>query len=243
MPYTSREDSAPVKRPYFKHLGDTGSDGVVTAAFERPGRFLIITAKEGYVPALARLNVKPDLTGKLEIKAPRRAEVNQPVPLTILDRSSGDGVPEADVWAVRLPIRFTHDDQIPSISNARGLLEELRGLSDGEPADVLNRLGMHLGQTGDDGTLTATFNDVGAYLLVSTKSGYIPAIKTIVIASDMALAIRVPRWITVDEDVTIKVVTRGTATPVEDVEVYTLAGSFTLNLAPSLGSRMGMYPA
>ncbi len=234
MPYASADSPTASGRLYFEHLGDTGSDGVVTAIFDRAGRFLLIATKGGYVPGVAGLAVKPNVGGKLEIKAPRRAEVSQPVSINVVEKGSGDRVPGADVWAIGLPVRVSASEAIPSISDVRELLQGLRDLGGDDIAEVLNRHGEHLGQTGDDGSLIATFTEVGGYLLVSTKSGYVPGTKSIAIVTNKALAIDVPKRVSVEEDVTFRVTTRGIGAPVGVVDLYALGRPFAGSLRMTL---------
>ena len=198
-------------------LGRSDGNGELTYTFENPGRLLIAATKDGYGPGLSKLIVKPHIMNRMTIEAPRRAEVDQPVEIKVVDRNDGQGVPQADVWAIGWPMRLTTDDGAPSISDAKAMLEELRA----GDSTVLQDFGAeHLGQTGDDGVLTHTFGETGSYWLIATKSEYVPAVKPITIVTNRALEIRSPQTADPGEDVTFQVLTRGLGDPVEGASLY-----------------------
>jgi len=198
-------------------LGRSDGNGEIAYAFENSGRLLITATKDGYGPGLSKLIVKPHVMNRMKIEAPRRAEVDQPVEIKVVDRNDGQGVPQADVWAIGWPMRVTTDDGATSISDAKAMLEELRA----GDSTVLRDFGAeHLGQTGDDGVLTHTFGETGSYWLVATKSEYVPAVKSITIVTNRALEIRSPETADPGEDVTFQVLTRGLGDPVEGASLY-----------------------
>ena len=209
-------------------LGETDGSGVVVHTFSRVGRYLIVATMDEYGPGLALLNVRPSVLGRLQIVAPGRSAVDQPVTIRIVERNGGGNVSEADVWAIKMPARISaYDWDFSRIDNdARKLLEESE---DGDVKALLERIGEYLGETGEDGGLTHTFTEVGRYLLLSTKSGYVPGIESITIVADKTLAIKAPRSVDTGEEVILKTVTRGTGTPVAGVDLYalrTVSGGF-----------------
>lgn len=207
---------------YFESLGRTNGSGEVVHTFDRVGGLLIVATMEGYVPGLARLAVKPDLKGKLEIEAPRRAGASEAVIIQVFERRSGDAVPGADVWAIGLQRHVSASAMTLSTDDVKALLEELEGMGSGNITGMLTKRGVHLGKTGDDGVLRHTFTEVGGYLLVATKSEYVPNLKPVAVVADKALAIHGPRMAGVGGNVTFTVITRGTGTPVEGAALYAL---------------------
>jgi len=214
----------------------------VTHTFEKAGRVLLVATKEGWGPGLARMTVKPNVVGKLVIEAPIRAKVSDSVTIKVSDRNTGDAVAGADLWAVRLPWPLETDDLRGAPGHAEGLLEELRLKAGGNMTDVLNSRGMHLGQTNGDGELVHPFGEVGAYLLVATKSGYAPGCRLIVIVPDKELALDIePGSPDVGEEVTFTVTERGSGTPVVGVDLYAVESPFT-GLMPMLPGVLGGNP-
>jgi hypothetical protein len=205
-------------------LGRTTGGGNITHAFDRVGGLLIVATKEGYGPGLAWLTVKPNLLGRLAIDAPGRAKVDEFVSIKVFEKNSVEAVGRADVWAISLPLWLSPREMIPSAADAKALLEELRGASVGDVTEILDGHGQYLGQTNDAGELKHAFGEVGMYMLISTKSGYVPGVKAITIVADEALAIKAdPRRADVGEDITFTATTRGTGTPVDDVALYALS--------------------
>jgi len=228
-------DLAPSRTYNSEFLGRTNSDGEVVHAFDRIGRVLIVATKEGWGPGLARLAVKPDLRGRLAIRAPRRAAVNEPVTIGVVEKRSGEAVPGADAWAINLPELISTQEIIPSTGDLKALFDEIKGEGSGNITELLNSRGEYLGRTNNEGELEHTFTDVGRYLLVTTKSGYAPGFKAIAIVTDKALAIKAePRRVDVGEDVTFTAMTRGTSTPVAGVDLYALGIPFLNPLQMSL---------
>lgn len=207
-------------------LGVTGSDGKVEYTFERPGRFLIVATKDGFGPGLGRLAVKTQFLGRLKIEAPARAPVNELVEMKVVNKNDGQGVAGADVWAISLPHACALTDKAIPADEVKTALEGLR-LADVEDLEgFLSAYGFYLGPTGDDGSLEYAFEEVGRYVLVATKDGYVPGVKRITVVADKALAIRGPRMAEVGEVVTFTSVTRGSGTVVEGVALYALSWPF-----------------
>jgi hypothetical protein len=202
-------------------VGKTGSGGNVSYIFERPGRFLLVATKDDWGPGLAWMTVKSSVEGRLGIKAPPRAPVDEPVSMKVLNTNSGEAVFEADMWAIRLPTPAAAETA-PSVGDLRAMLQELKEGDTEDIAGVLSAYGFPLGQTGTDGVLEYTFGEEGRYLLVATKSGYVPGFRPISIIADIHLAIRGPRYAQIEEVVTFRAVTRVMGRPVEGAALYAL---------------------
>lgn len=207
-------------------LGLTGSDGKVEYTFERPGRFLVVATKDGFGPGLARLTVKTQFLGRLKIEAPVRAPVNELVEMKVVNKNDGQGVAGADVWAISLPLPCALTETTIPLGDVKTAVEGLRVADLKELEALLSAHGLYLGQTGDDGSLEYAFEEVGRYVLVATRDGYVPGVKLITVVADKALAIMGPRMAEVGEVVTFKSVSRGTGTVVEGVALYALRWPF-----------------
>jgi len=211
----------------------------VEYTFERPGRFLIVATKDGFGPGLARFSVKTQFLGRLKIEAPARAPVNELVEMRVVNKNDGQGVAGADVWAIGWPFPCALTETASPPGDIQTALEALR---EGDVEDVeglLSACGFYLGPTGDDGSLEYAFEEVGRYVLVATKDGYVPGIRLITVVADKALAVRGPRMAEVDEVVTFTSVTRGTGTVVEGVALYALSWPFNGAAPVSPGNEDG----
>lgn len=216
---------------FWLSLGETDGNGEVTHSFDRAGRFLIVATTEGHVPGLARLNVKPNISGRLKIESPGRVEDEQPVDIVINEKASGEAVSGADIWLVKMPIRLFGNFGDLSATDLRALLGLMR---EGNASDILSRRGQHLGQSGGDGVLTHSFTEVGKFLLIATKDGHSPDVKPIAVVSNKRLSVEAPRMAGVDEDVTLTVKTKELGTSVGGVDLYALSPGNSSSIATLL---------
>ena len=150
-------------------LGRTGDTGEVTASFADAGGYLLLAAKTGYLPARARILIgsRPQ---PLVLQVQGRAKVGEDVPVHVMDRTSGDPVDGAGVWAL-------------SRSDAEAFRKEITSLKDATTgtagADLSAWLGAHgtyLGATDERGNLTASFDQPGPEVLVTWKTGCLPGV-------------------------------------------------------------------
>jgi len=208
-------------------LGKTMNDGTVVHSFDSVGRVLIVATKEQWGPGLARLTVKPYLEGKLVVRAPIRAKVDEPVTIGVVERENGEAVAGADVWAIKRPFHSLTEGIDTQAEEIKGLIEGIGGNEGGNFTEILAGIAEHLGQTNNNGELKHAFGEVGRYLLVATMNGYVPGFKVITIVADKALVIKAdPRRADIAEDVVFTAKTRGAGTPVADVDLYALGFPF-----------------
>lgn len=220
-------------------LGKTDNAGEVVHVFDRPGRGLIVATKEGWGPGLARLCVKPDVMGRLAVEAPRRVKVNEPTMIEVLEKGTGEGVEGADVWAVGLP-GLTRAAELRDPDHAEGLLENLRSGAGGNVTGLLESRGMHLGQTKSEGQLVSPFSKVGRYLLVATKSLYVPGCQVISVVPAQALALEIESSRPdVGEVVRFTVTDREMGDLVVGVDMYGIGSPFGGLLSMPLGLMDG----
>ncbi|MBI2850353.1 MAG: hypothetical protein HYX80_04845, partial [Chloroflexi bacterium] len=80
-------------------LGRTGDDGRVAHAFKQAGGYILVAAKNGYLPGITRIRVGENIKA-LGIKAPKRAPVGEEVTIGVFARLTQEAVEGAGVWAV-----------------------------------------------------------------------------------------------------------------------------------------------
>lgn len=149
----------------------------------------------------------------LAIRAPRVAEVNQPVTIHVVKRRAHEPVEGAEVYAIEV-------EKANAIS--------IRGDNAGYSAIVEKYVALakeqdaFIGETDERGIVTHEFSDTGRYILIAVKDGYSPGFSRIGITLSMvrALAVRAPGVAEIDKQVTIKVIERHVYKPVADAEVY-----------------------
>jgi hypothetical protein len=219
-------------------LGKTTNDGSVEHTFDRVGRVLVLATKEQWGPGLASLMVKLQLTGKLAINAPTRAPKGDSVTIGVAERSSGEQVSGADVWAIKLPSRCLYlgiDRPFGEINQMIKGLSENDGNNSGNITHIIESIGEYLDQTDSRGEAEWIFDEVGMYLLVAIKSEYVPGFQVIAIVEDNALVIAAkPMMADIGEGMTFTAKTKGTGTPVEGVDLHIIKPSWlrsgTINL-------------
>jgi len=109
---------------------------------------------------------QPSSRAALIIEAPRRAEVGEAVTIDVSERSSGEAVKEAGIWALTR-------EQAEELQTA---VEALKAENEGVvPVDVdqeslIGIYGIFLGRTNGSGQLKHSFEESGWYLLVAVKA-------------------------------------------------------------------------
>ncbi|MEE8353184.1 MAG: hypothetical protein V3S10_01905, partial [Dehalococcoidales bacterium] len=149
----------------------------------------------------------------LGIRAPRSVLPDEEMTLVVFDRASEDPIADAGVWAIPF------DDPVA----LRTDITALEGATDDDWLSFLDSHGRPLGTTDEDGRLTATFTAEGRYLLVAFKSGYLPGFKPLLAGlPPPALAIRAPRSVLPDQEMTLVVFDRASEAPVADAGVWAI---------------------
>ena len=187
-------------------LGRTDENGKITHESKRAGVYLVLAVKNGYTPGLTKLLVRPKPVKALAIKSPSEAEVGEEVPFVVYDRSNGEAVSGAPMYAFP--------------SNLSVILDELRE----EPTDDLlaRWQGVFMGRTDDDGELTHTFRRAGIYVVVAVKKDYVPGVTKLMVLGESvhALGIDGPGRVEVGDDATFEVLDRNAQEPVQGAGVY-----------------------
>jgi hypothetical protein len=177
---SNTEDIVPYLNTNGLFLGWTNNSGQVSHKFETPGRFILVTTKDSYLPGFKKMVITNDLKA-LVIRAPEVVKVLDPVKIQVVEKSVLTveiPVPRAAVWAVGI------NDVAAGID----------GTSDS--AALAQKYGMLLGYTDEQGYVSPLphFNRPGYYYLIATKEGYSSALGKIqVMPLPTATAVPVPQ--------------------------------------------------
>ncbi|MFC1860601.1 hypothetical protein ACFLYC_03420, partial [Chloroflexota bacterium] len=158
---------------YGFFLGRTGDNGDLNYAFAESGGYLLVAIKPVYYPGFVPISIQ-EITNALAVMAPWMVPHGREVTITALDRINHDPVESAGIWALsrdnmetlKAEIKVLRDDT--SIAAAEKDYEAL-----------VSVYGSSLGRTDENGELRHTFDEVGTYLLVAVKRGYIPGFSPI----------------------------------------------------------------
>ena len=149
-------------------LGETHGNGQLKYTFTEKGWYLLIAVKQGYVPDRTGIVVRT-IPKALAIEAPRRAQVDEKVTVTVSQRGTEDPVKDAGIWALTRDEADTLKEEMVAI--------RAEGNTTAEELDYESKISVHgtfLGTTNGSGQLKHTFNEAGGYLLVAVKKGYFP---------------------------------------------------------------------
>lgn len=205
-------------------LGYTNEKGELVYTFNEPGHFALAAVKKGYAPGFARINITLADQKALGIKSPDRADVNQPVTMTVFERRTSQVVPRASVYALRMGDLFT---ATPAEKPTTTILTPQPPIVAPEvsvDAETVKAKGIFLGETDDKGQLVHSFDKAGRYVLAAIKEGYQPGFARINIGtvSQKALGIKAPDRAEVGKQVTMFVFERNNSQPVPKAAVYAL---------------------
>ena len=161
-------DREALMNSYGTFLGRTGTDGRLYHTFEETGSYVLVAFTAGYAPGFTRIRVKSMLDA-LVIEAPRKAEVDEKVTITVFQRGTLDPVNDAGVWALTR-------EQAESL---KAEMESMRETGDHEAVqaaleEAVNIRGIFLGTTNGSGKVMYVFTEPSGYLLVAFKQGYFP---------------------------------------------------------------------
>jgi hypothetical protein len=213
-------------------LGRTGRDGRLAVTFEQAGRYILVAARNGYLPGFTHIGIR-DTIKALGIRAPRRAPAGEPVTMQVFERINQKAVEGAGVWAVTR-------DNVEALKQEAETLRQDTSLSD-EDKDyeaLTEAYGFFLGRTDENGKLDYTFEDAGVYLLVAVKKGYFPGFTLInVYEQPAALAITAtPPRAHVGQEVTLRVADRQSNDPVADAGVWAIGRDDVAALRDEIGA-------
>ncbi len=216
-------------------LGITGENGTVQCNFTESGRFLLVATLQGYVPGFGRINVLASAKNQLGLKAPQSATINQQVTITAIERSSGQPVEGATVYAfgpnIRLKPNIRPAPEPSENGTATAVLLDANfadSISSDEAGSLLVQSSyqpIQIGKTNASGQVTYVFSQQGVYTLVVFKDGYQPGGKKINILlaqTGQALVINAPIATAAGQSVYLNVWERGSKQPVAGAFIYLL---------------------
>lgn len=198
-------------------LGRTDIRGKLDYAFTESGRYLLIAVKWGYVPGRTGIGIGERLRA-LELRAPDRAQVGEPVNITVTIKQTGTPVEGAGVWALTREQAQAFKQEIDAIQDRAQLTQE-----DFDWESMVSVRGIFLGRTGENGELVTAFSESGGYLLITVKRGHLPARKGIIIGNPIQfMSIRVQSMAEVGERVPVAVHDSRSGEPVQGAGVWAL---------------------
>jgi hypothetical protein len=137
-------------------LGQTNGRGLLRHSFDDAGRYVLVAVKDGFVPGFTRITINPRPLRALAVDAPAAARVGQPVVVTVTLANSQRPVAQAAVYAV-------------NINDLASLAADAQ-----DYAALVASNGQFLGMTNRNGQLRHSFSEVGKYVLVALKDGFVP---------------------------------------------------------------------
>ena len=152
----SAEAYAVVAEKSGQFLGQTNQRGLLRHSFDDVGRYVLVAVKSGFVPGFTRITIKPRPIRALAVDAPDAARVWQPVVITVFETNSHRPVARAAVYAVK----------VNDLASLTADVQDYAALA------VSN--GQFLGMTNRNGQLRHRFSEVGKYILVAVKDGFVP---------------------------------------------------------------------
>jgi len=161
---------------YRPPIGETDENGQVTHTFEVEGIYLLVAVKQGHLPGFASIHARKPLN-ILRIRAPRVAQIGSPVVITVIDRQTQDPVPGARVWLI------SRDNTGELTSEVARLREAGEPVAEQDYDALVSLFGEPIGETGENGQITHTFEAEGLYLLVAVKQGHLPGFHFISVRS------------------------------------------------------------
>lgn len=216
---TSEADYESVLNRHGSFLGQTGRDGFLACNIERPGRYILVAARNGLQPGFTNIGIM-DTVKALGIRVPGRVPVGQPVTMAVFDRITHNAVERAGVWAVTR-------DNIEALKLEAEVLREDSSLVDEEKdyEAIARSYGFFLGTTDENGKLEYSFRETGTYILVAVKRGYFPGFARLqVFDRPDALGITAtPPQTRVGREVTLDVFDRQSHNPVEGAGVWAIS--------------------
>jgi len=154
----------------------------------------------------------------LAIIAPLGVPVDQPVTMTVLQRSDASRVQGAGVWALTRDEADALNERISALRESG----EMASL-DIDWESLVEVYGIFLGRTDERGKLEHAFSEAGRYVLLAVKRGYVPGRTGIMIGHlPRALGIKAPDRAPVGEPVLMTVFQRGTQEPITGAGIWAL---------------------
>jgi len=155
------EKNATLVRQKGVFVGYTDRNGEVVHSFDETGRYLLVAIKDGYTPGFTHIAITLALHRALAIEAPDEADVGRPVRIAVKELHTNQPVAQASIYALK----------VEGIDEAIRLIVRA---AKGDFAPVVREQGALIGSTDDNGVLVHRFGEVGHYILMATKDGYVP---------------------------------------------------------------------
>ena len=212
-------------------LGFTDEHGVVAAAFEGVGRYLIVAVKPHYRAAYTHLLVvpPPDVR-QLVVEGPGSVVQGEPAKFLVTEATSGEPVSRVAMYSLQLTNAISPDESLAptaaELATADALLAEVAPDLEQLSAETISRWRLRfLGWTNADGVLVASFEGVGRHLVLGFKSGHVPGYTQLTVLPRMnprQLAIEGPSSIPQHAPANFRVTELGTRSPVPNTAMWAI---------------------
>lgn len=153
---------------------------------------------------------QPSVRAALMIRAPDKADVGQPVTITVFGKFSHQPVAGAEVYALKSEMMANTADNKNYTTTAV------------DYAALVNAEGIFLGGTNNEGKVIGKFADDGRYILIAFKAGHFPGFSwiSITLSNIKGLHLKSPGSAEVGKPVTLAVFERSSQEPVAKAAIY-----------------------
>ena len=154
-------------------LGRTNDEGLLKAAIDRSGRYVLVAVKRSFRHAHSRLEVIATIR-QLAIVGPGEVVAGEPARFKVSDALNEQPVLRAAVYAIPLPQLSPLDAlSAADVALAESVVAEVTPDDELLPDVAIDRWGARfLGYTNENGGLVATIDEIGRYLIVAVKPQY-----------------------------------------------------------------------
>ena len=148
------------------YIGQTTGDGTIEHIFSCAGKYVLVSAKDSYVPAYRFISIVDDYA--LTIVSPKRADIGDNVTFTVKVRCLGTPVEGVELYGLNL-------NNATDTAIQEGNLKDIQSRID-EISEIVTGDGFYMGSTNENGQCMYQFTEQGRYLVVGVEEGYTPAI-------------------------------------------------------------------
>ena len=214
-----------------RFLGFTDEQGVVAAAFEGDGRYLIVAVKPQYRAAYTQLSVvPPPSVRRLVVEGPGSVVQGEPAKFLVTEATTGEPVARVAMYSLQLTNAISPDGSLAptaaELATAAALLAEVAPDVEQLSDATISRWRLRfLGWTNADGVLVASFEGVGRHLVLGFKGGHLPGYTQLTVlpkTDPRQLAIEGPSSIPQHAPASFRVTELGTRIPVPNTAMWAI---------------------
>jgi hypothetical protein len=177
---------------------------------------------------------KPRLQGALALVAPRIVRPGENMTAAVFLRKDQSPVEAVSIWSITKDREQDLKKALKPAAGKKGLNFNWEALQ-----NLLEEKGNLLGQTGDKGKLSCTFNQTDNYLLVAVKPGFRPDYSALFVRQ--VLAIEAPQSAVVDETINLGVFVKGSQEAVSAAGVWAVKVENAAGLKAKMAELKQLY--